>query len=61
MKDSHLSLDERIQRALDRIKDGAGNMRIPVEATDPDMVLTDCREEIERLRAELADYKETGE
>lgn len=46
-------LDERITEAIRRITHGNGSMRIPAEATDPDIVLVDCRAEIRRLTGEL--------
>lgn len=54
MRDSQMSIDERISRAHDRISKGYCNMRIPAEATDPDIVLHDCAEELRRLRSEIA-------
>ena len=52
MRDGDMSLLDRIDVALRRVTNGEGRMRVPVEATDPDVVLFDCRAEIERLRAE---------
>ena len=45
---------DRVDAALERVRSRQGLMRIPVEATDIDVVLSDCREEINRLRADLA-------
>lgn len=46
-------LDERITEAIRRITNGCGSMRIPAEATDPDIVLSDCRSEIAALRTRV--------
>jgi hypothetical protein len=54
MKDADMSLLDRIEAALARVRNRQGLMRIPVEATDMDVVVWDCRKEITRLRAELA-------
>lgn len=61
MRDHHLRLNERIELALARIRSGHGQMRVPVEATDPDVVLRDCQqalkakdEKIGWLKRELA-------
>lgn len=51
MRDAGMPLTERIAAAVERITHGQAAMRIPVEATDPDVVLADCQREIERLRA----------
>lgn len=50
MRDGDMPLLDRIDVALRRVTNGEGQMRVPVEATDPDVVLFDCRREIERLR-----------
>ena len=42
MRDSDLPLAARIEAAMQRVTSGQGQMRIPPEATDPDMVLGDC-------------------
>lgn len=55
---SDKSLDSRIEQALERIKNGNGNMRVPAEQSDPDLVLFDCREEIAALRRQLAESTE---
>lgn len=34
---------ERIDAAIQRITSGCGNMRIPADITDPDLVLADCK------------------
>lgn len=59
MKDAMLPLLERIDKARIRIATGMGNMRIPAEATDPDIVLFNCKEEIERLTAENQQHEHT--
>lgn len=53
MRDSQMPLVERIDAAINRITHGDCNMRIPVEATDPDIVLADCKSEIALLKAAL--------
>jgi hypothetical protein len=55
MRDGDMPLLDRIDVALRRVTSGEGQMRVPVEATDPDVVLHDCKREIERLRKELAE------
>ena len=57
MRDAGMPLPERINAAIDRIAHGNGHMRVPVEATDPDIVLGDCRVELESQAAEIADLK----
>lgn len=52
--DGNLPLVERIDRALRRVTNGEGQMRVPVEATDVDIVLHNCRDRIAELEAELA-------
>lgn len=52
MRDADMPLVERIGAAIERIAHGQAAMRVPVEATDPDVVLADCQREIERLTAE---------
>lgn len=42
MQDETMPLNERIEAALKRITTGQAAMRVPVEATDPDIVLADC-------------------
>jgi hypothetical protein len=54
MKDADMPLLDRVEAALARVKNRQGLMRIPVEATDMDVVVSDCRDEITRLRADLA-------
>jgi hypothetical protein len=54
MKDADMPLLDRIEAALDRITNRQGLMRIPREATDIDVVVLDCGDEIKRLRAKLA-------
>jgi hypothetical protein len=57
MKDADMPLLDRIEAALARVRSRQGLMRIPVEATDMDVVVSDCREEIKRLRDDLAALK----
>ena len=66
MRDSELTLTERIDAALRRVTSGEGTMRVPVEATDPDIVLADCRLavtalhellDVERMRKRLECHK----
>lgn len=56
MKDSDLSLHERIEAAITRITNGQGQMRMPAEATDPDLVLADCESAISELVDVLREY-----
>lgn len=49
MRDADMPLLDRIDAAITRIRRGDGQMRVPVEATDPDMVLEDAKAEIESL------------
>ena len=58
MKDADLSLLERIDLAMDRITSYQAAMRIPVEATDPDVVLADCKDCIAALEAQAQELKE---
>ncbi|MCO6445829.1 MAG: hypothetical protein J5J04_17295 [Anaerolineae bacterium] len=51
MRDADMPLTDRIDAAIQRITTGQGHMRIPVEATDPDIVLGECKVRIDRLRA----------
>ena len=53
LRDGHLPLVERIDIALRRVTNGEGQMRVPVEATDPDIVLHNSRDRITELEAEL--------
>ena len=57
MKDADMPLLDRVEAALARVRSRQGLMRIPVEATDMDIVVCDCRAEIHRLRAEIAALK----
>lgn len=57
LRDGHLSLIERIDIALRRVTNGEGQMRVPVEATDPDIVLSNCRDRIVELEAEIERLK----
>jgi len=52
LRDGDMPLLGRIDAALRRVISGDGLMRIPAEATDPDIVLAECKREIERLRSE---------
>lgn len=54
LRDGHLPLVERIDIALRRVTNGEGQMRVPVEATDPDIVLHNCRDRITELEAEIS-------
>jgi len=54
MRDADMPLLDRIDAAIKRVTSGQGQMRMPVEATDPDVVLLDCKREIEQLRAAIA-------
>jgi len=54
MRDANMPLAERINAAIDRITHGSGHMRVPVEATDPDIVLSDCRRALESQAAQIA-------
>ena len=56
MRDGELTLTERIDAALLRVTNGEGAMRVPVEATDPDIVLADCRLAVAALH-ELLDVE----
>jgi hypothetical protein len=60
MKDADMPLLDRVEAALERVRNRQGLMRIPVEATDMDVVVSDCREEIKRLRAEVAALKQNS-
>ena len=57
MRDAHLPLVDRINQAIERIGRGDASMRVPVESTDPDVVLSDCRAEIEKLRKDAERYQ----
>jgi hypothetical protein len=48
-------IQERISAAITRISPGLASMRVPVDQTDPDVVLADAGNEIERLKRELAE------
>lgn len=60
LKDGHLPLVERIELALRRVTNGEGTMRVPVEATDPDIVLSNCRDYIAKLEAQLDEARLEG-
>lgn len=53
MRGGDLTINQRIDEALRRITDGHGLMRVPVEATDPDIVLADCVKALDYYRAGL--------
>ena len=53
MRDSDMPLMQRIDAAIYRGTHGGGNMRVPVEATDPDIVLSDCMKALDYYRAGL--------
>ncbi len=46
MNNDKLTLDERVKQALLRIKVGHAMMRIPPDATDPDLVIVALRDRI---------------
>ena len=50
MIDEDMDLLGRIDKALNRIVNGHGTMRVPPEATDVDIVLSACKIEIQRLQ-----------
>lgn len=52
---------DRINEAARRVSGGAGLMRIPVEATDADIVLADCSATIKNLTAELNELRKAAE
>lgn len=51
MRGGDLTINQRIDEALKRITNGHGMMRVPVEATDPDIVLADCAKALDYYRA----------
>jgi len=51
-------IQERISAAITRISHGLASMRVPVDQTDPDVVLADAGNEIERLKRELAEAQQ---
>lgn len=55
MRDADLPILERIELATQRFIRGDRSMRVPVEATDADIALSDAAAEIRRLRADLAE------
>lgn len=57
LRDGHLPLVERIDIALRRVTNGEGQMRVPVEATDPDIVLHNCRDRITELEGLLSEHE----
>lgn len=46
-------LRRRIDEAIRRIQNDGAYMRIPAEKGDPDLVLSDCSDEIDRLTKDL--------
>lgn len=57
LRDGDLPLEERIRIALRRATNGEATMRVPAEATDPDIVLSDCLDALVEIKAELATLK----
>lgn len=57
MKDADLPLRARIEAAIERVTTGQGQMRVPVEATDPDVVLFDCLAELDAAKQLNADWE----
>ncbi len=57
MRHANLPLDQRAVLALERIKAGQAPMRIPVEATDPDIVISDLRSRVLALEDLLRRYR----
>ena len=53
MRGSELTLANRIDAAMYRIANGGGHMRVHVEETDHDMVLSDCMKALDYRRAGL--------
>lgn len=53
-----VKLLERIDRAIQRITDGHGAMRVPADMTDPDIVLDACRRYIDAEPARLVAARE---
>jgi len=53
MRDADMPLLGRIEAAIRRVTHGDAAMRIPAEATDPDLVLRDCKNRIAELEAAL--------
>jgi hypothetical protein len=51
------ALKDRINKAIHRVTHGEGQMRVPVDPTDPDVVLGDCFVMLESLSAQLAHWK----
>lgn len=61
MRDGDMPLLDRIESAMRRVTSGQGQMRVPVEATDTDIVLFDCKREIKRLREALTEANAQAE
>ncbi len=57
MRDGDMPLLDRIEVALRRVTNGEGQMRVPVEATDPDVVLFDCKNELAYLQQRIAELE----
>ncbi len=49
-----MTLEERIDAAIERITKGQADMRIPAEETDPDLVLADCKAQLASAREQIA-------
>ncbi len=56
-----MPLIERIELSIKRITSGHGQMRVPPDATDPDLVLADCLSEITNLSTLLLQAREALE
>lgn len=48
-----MNLEQKIEHALQRVKDGYFDQSMPPDETDIDMVLIDCLKEIKRLNVLL--------
>jgi hypothetical protein len=44
----------RIEAAISRIAHGEGAMRVPADNTDPDLVLTECRDQLAALQRQIS-------
>lgn len=58
MKDADMPLRDRIEAAIERIRTGQVTMRVPVEATDPDVVLADCLAELDAASAQVQQWRD---
>ena len=54
-------LIDRIDAAISRITTGQCTMRIPVDDTDPDIVLLDCKSELTAILAALSEKEQVGQ